>query len=124
MQTRAFLKLDKKYCVILLRAKHLPVKGLIDIRCHALEAAPKRPAIHKLNTSLFLQKIKSECKYLIINGNKQVLMIINELFERPVGDYCIACNTIKSLLNLLSMYSFHFCMYESKLILGIVDLYN
>ena len=35
---------------------------------------------------------------LIINDNKQELMIIKELFEGPVGDYCIARNTIKCLL--------------------------
>ena len=34
---------------------------------------------------------------LIINDNKQELMIIKELFEGPVGDYCIARNTIKCL---------------------------
>ena len=34
---------------------------------------------------------------LIINGNKQELMKIKELFEGPVGDYCIARNTIKCL---------------------------
>ena len=27
---------------------------------------------------------------LIINGKKQVLMIIKELFDWPVGDFCIA----------------------------------
>ena len=32
---------------------------------------------------------------LIINGNKQELMIIKELFEGPVVDYSIARNTIK-----------------------------
>ena len=41
MQTCAFLKLDKKNCTLLLRAKHLPVKGLIDNRSHALEAVPE-----------------------------------------------------------------------------------
>ena len=56
MQTRALLNL----------AKQLPVKGLIDNRCHALEAVPERRAIHKLNANSFLQKIKSECKYIII----------------------------------------------------------
>ena len=35
---------------------------------------------------------------LIINDNKQELMIIKELFEGPVADYCIARNTIKCLL--------------------------
>jgi len=35
---------------------------------------------------------------LIKNGNKQERMIIKELFEGPVGDYCIACNIIKCLL--------------------------
>jgi len=29
---------------------------------------------------------------------KKELMIIRELFEGPVGDYCIARNTIKGLL--------------------------
>jgi len=32
-----------------------------------------------------------------VNGKKQELMIIKELFEGPVGDYCIARNTIKYL---------------------------
>jgi len=36
---------------------------------------------------------------LIINGSTQELMLIKELFEGPVGDYGIACNTIKCLLN-------------------------
>jgi len=49
MQTRALLNLDMKYCKIFLRAKQLPVKGLIDNRCYALEAVPERRAIHKLN---------------------------------------------------------------------------
>jgi len=35
----------------------------------------------------------------IINGKKLELMIIKELFEGPVGDYFIARNTIKCLLN-------------------------
>jgi len=34
---------------------------------------------------------------LILNGNKQKLMIIKEFFEGPVGDYCIPHNTIKCL---------------------------
>jgi len=63
MQTRALLNLDKKYCKIFLRVKQLPVKGLIDNRCHALEPIPEHHAIHKLNAYFFLQKIKSECKY-------------------------------------------------------------
>jgi len=67
MQTRALLNLDKKYCKIFLRAKQLPVKGLIGNRYHALEAVPKRRAIHKLNAYFFLQKIKSECKYIDLN---------------------------------------------------------
>ena len=37
----------------------------------------------------------------IINGNKQELMIIKELFEEPVGDYCIARNTIKCLFKII-----------------------
>ena len=32
---------------------------------------------------------------LFKNGNKHKRMIIKELFEGPVGDYCIARNTIK-----------------------------
>ena len=66
-QTRALLNLDKKNCKIFLRAKQLPIKGLIDNRCHALEAVPEHRAIHKLNAYFFLQKIKSECKYYVIN---------------------------------------------------------
>jgi len=35
----------------------------------------------------------------IINGKKpQEIMIIKELFEGPVGDYCIARNNIKILM--------------------------
>ena len=64
MQIRALLNLDKKYCKLFLRAKQLPVKRLIDNRCHALEAVPERRAKHKLTAIVFLQKIKSECKYL------------------------------------------------------------
>ena len=37
----------------------------------------------------------------IINGNNQKLMIIKELFEEPVGDYCIARYTIKYLFIIL-----------------------
>jgi len=51
-------------CALLNLAKQLPVKGLIDNRCHALEAVPERRAIHKLIAIFFLQKIKSECKYI------------------------------------------------------------
>jgi len=32
---------------------------------------------------------------LIINDNKQELMIIEDVLEGSVGDYCIAGNTIK-----------------------------
>jgi len=35
---------------------------------------------------------RKDCKW-----QKQELMIIKELFEGPVGDYCIARNTIKCL---------------------------
>jgi len=75
MQTRALLNLDKKYCKIFPRAKQLPVKGLIDNRCHALEAVPERRAIHKLNANFFLQKIKSECKYILIK-----IILQNKIF--------------------------------------------
>jgi len=34
----------------------------------------------------------------IINGNKQVLMIIKELFEGPAGDYCISGMIINACL--------------------------
>jgi len=30
MQTRTLLNFDKKYCKIFLRAKQLPIKGMID----------------------------------------------------------------------------------------------
>jgi len=35
---------------------------------------------------------------LIINGNKQEIMIIKELFEGSVGEYCVARNTFKCFL--------------------------
>ena len=54
MQIRALLNLDKKYCKLFLRATQLPIKGLVDNRCHALEAVPERRAIHKLNAYFFL----------------------------------------------------------------------
>ena len=41
---------------------------------------------------------------LIINGNKQELMIFKELFEGPVGDYGIARNTMKCLFICVSTY--------------------
>jgi len=37
--------------------------------------------------------------YLIKNGNQQLPMIIKELFEGPVGDYCIVRNTINCLFS-------------------------
>ena len=40
---------------------------------------------------------------LIINSNIQELMIIKELFEGPVGDYCIACNTFNCLFSLVGL---------------------
>jgi len=46
-------------------------------------------------TIVFYLKIE-----LIINGNKQKLMIIKELYDEPVRDYCIARNTIKCLFKL------------------------
>ena len=76
MQTRALLNLDKKYCKIFNRAKQLPVKGLIDNRCHALEAVPERRAIHKLNAYFFLQKIKSECKYYYLMSSALTLGVL------------------------------------------------
>jgi len=60
---------------------HLPVKGLIDNRCHALEAVPERRAIHTLNAYFFLQKIQSECKYLRIECYFRALME----YKRPDG---------------------------------------
>ena len=38
----------------------------------------------------------------IINGNTQECMTNKELFEGPVGDYCIARNTIKCLYKSVS----------------------
>jgi len=43
---------------------------------------------------------------LIINDNKQELMIIKELFEGQVGDYCIARNTIKCLF-FIELWAFY-----------------
>ena len=37
----------------------------------------------------------------IINGKTKECMTIKDLFEGPVGDYCIARNTIKCLFRLL-----------------------
>ena len=76
MQTRALLHLDKKYCKIFLRAKQLPVKGLIDNRCHALEAVPERRTIHKLNAHFFLQKIKSKCKYIYLFVTLKIIQVL------------------------------------------------
>jgi len=42
----------------------------------------------------------------IINGNTQECMTIKELFEGPVGDYCIARNTIKCLFYITNYNSF------------------
>jgi len=42
VQTIEQFNLDKKYCKMFLRAKQLPVKGLIDNRCNALEAVQQR----------------------------------------------------------------------------------
>ena len=39
-----------------------------------------------------------------ISGKKQELMIIKELFEGPVGDYCIARITIKCLFNINKLF--------------------
>jgi len=47
------------------------------------------------NKSIIVFYLKVE---LIINDNTQLLMIIKEHFEGPVGDYGIARNTIKCLL--------------------------
>jgi len=56
------------------RAKHLSVKGLTDIKCHALEAVPELRAIHKLNAYFILQKIKSECKYSKQNYSATIVL--------------------------------------------------
>jgi len=65
-------------CNITPRAKHLPVKGLIDIKCHALEAVPELRAIHKLNAYFVLQKIKSECKYYLLNPLWDLQIILHK----------------------------------------------
>jgi len=49
-------------------------------------------------TLLFKVRFYNYFTEWIINSKKQELMIIKELFEGLVGDYCIARNTIKSLL--------------------------
>jgi len=51
----------------------------------------------RLITSLFEVGIYNYLTERIINGKKQELMIFKELFEGPVGDYCIASNTMKCL---------------------------
>jgi len=47
-----------------------------------------------------------ECQGLkfIINSNTQECMTIEELFEGPVGDYCIARNTIKCLFSVRTLH--------------------
>ena len=47
---------------------------------------------------------------LIINDNRQELMIFKELFEGPVEDYCIACNTVKCLLATTLQYGLWSCI--------------
>ena len=57
----------------------------------------KKECVHVVHVIMvFYLKVE-----LIINGNKQELMIIKDIFEGPVGDYCIARNTIKCLLCML-----------------------
>jgi len=46
---------------------------------------------------LFEVGFKNYLTERVINGKIQELMIIKEHFEGPVGDFCIACNTIKCL---------------------------
>jgi len=41
---------------------------------------------------------------LILHGKKQELMIVKELFEGPVGDCCIARNTIKCVFCFNSIF--------------------
>ena len=109
MQTRALLNLDKKYCKIFLRAKQLPVKGLIDNRCHSLEAVPERRAIHKLNAIFFLQKIRSECKYtrIIAHVDSSVYSKLTENAPiwgnriKPLECAIYTCNRIRSNLEKL-----------------------
>ena len=55
---------------------------------------------------------------LIINDNKQELMIIKELFEGPVGDYCIARNTIKCL-SLLEIRPTSLYSYKSYIVISL-----
>jgi len=54
---------------------------------------------HGINFGQFYIVIIVNINYSFLseNGNKQELMIIKALFEGPVGDYCIARNTIKCL---------------------------
>jgi len=52
-------------------------KGLIDNRCHSLEAVPERRAIRKLNAYFFLQKIKSECKYQPLSLAQNIIILVN-----------------------------------------------
>jgi len=78
------------------RAQHFGryLKG----QCHSMTLQQKRPI-----TLLFEVGFYNYLTERIINGKKQELMIIKELFKRPVEDYCIARNTIKCLLFLKYM---------------------
>jgi len=88
MQTRALLNLDKKYCKLFLRAKQLPVKGLIDNRCHALKAVPERRAIHKSNAYFSYRKLRVN-----VNINR-----ITYVSDSPQKSYIIKMKQWKIML--------------------------
>ena len=73
------------YCIILSSVFLIANKSSVVYK--------KKKCVHFVHRNyIFLSE-----SWLIINGNKQELMIIKELFEGTVGDYCIARNTIKCL---------------------------
>ena len=88
----------------------------IEMMCHYLAHCfgSVRTILHYTKKSCLIASFsglqKKECVHFvhrnysflseswIINDIKQELMINKELFEGPVGDYCIARNTVKCLL--------------------------
>jgi len=67
----------------------------LEVQGHSITLQQK--SVWPINL-LFEVKFYHYLKERIINGKKkELIMIIKELFEGPVADYCIARNTIKCL---------------------------
>ena len=83
----ACLNLDKKYRKIFFRAKQLPIKGLIDNRCNALEAVPERRAQHVLNAHFFhrVLRMNVNIKEMIYELAWYIAVITSGLEFRCVG---------------------------------------